>query len=137
MDAGPGYQVTPYRGAHTGGYTGYRYTPVRSDIRPLSIVYDRIVKASVCSQHFLFQSHEVRLALQREGCVEYLSSEQAVSAVTPSVLRSSGYRPDTPQGLEVRVRGDSAPLVSWQRVMCASSYELWYGSLDQEEKDSG
>ena len=79
----------------------------------------------------------MRLALQRDGCVEYLASEQAVSAVTPSVLHSSGYRPDTPQGLEVRVRGDSEPQVSWQRVMCASSYELWYGSLDQGETDSG
>ena len=79
----------------------------------------------------------MRLALQHEGCVEYLASEQAVSAVTPSVLHSSGYRPDTPRGLEVRVRGDSEPLVSWQRVMCASSYELWYGSLDQGETDSG
>ena len=96
-----------------------------------------MIIAPVCSQYFLFQSHEVRLALEREGCVEYLASDQAVSAVTPGVLHSSGYRPDTPRGLEVRVRGDSAPLVSWQRVMCASSYELWYGSLDQGETDSG
>ena len=79
----------------------------------------------------------MRLALQHEGCVEYLASEQAVSAVTPSVLHSSGYRPHTPHSLKVRASGDSAPLVSWQRVMCASSYELWYGSLDQGETDSG
>ena len=87
--------------------------------------------------HFPFQSHEVRLALSRDGCVEYLASEAVVAPVTPEALHSSGYRPDTPRGLGVRVRGAGEPLVSWEPVLCASSYELWYGSLDQGETDSG
>ena len=32
---------------------------------------------------------------------------------------------------------DNVPLVSWQPVRCTSSYELWYGSLDSGETDSG
>ena len=53
------------------------------------------------------------------------------------LVHSSGYRPDTPRGLGVVTTGAGAPLVSWEPVLCASSYELWYGSLDQRETDSG
>ena len=53
------------------------------------------------------------------------------------LVHSSGYRPDTPRWLGVVTRGAGAPLVSWEPVLCASSYELWYGSLDQRETDSG
>ena len=87
--------------------------------------------------HFPFQSHEVRLALSRDGCVEYLASHTVLAPVSPETLHSSGYRPDTPRGLRVVTRGAGAPLVSWAPVLCASSYELWYGNLDQGETDSG
>ena len=83
-----------------------------------------------------FQSHEVRLALQSDDCVSYLASDKLLAAVSPQVLHSSGYRPHTPHSLEVRLM-DNVPLVSWQPVRCTSSYELWYGSLDSGETDSG
>lgn len=82
------------------------------------------------------QSHEVRLALQNDDCVSYLASDKLLAAVSPQVLHSSGYRPHTPHSLEVRLM-DNVPLVSWQPVRCTSSYELWYGSLDSGETDSG
>ena len=68
--------------------------------------------------------------------MSHLASAQVLGPVTPQVLHSSGYRPNTPHSLEVSLR-DSVPLVSWQPVMCTSSYELWYGSLDSAETDSG
>ena len=83
-----------------------------------------------------FQSHEVRLALQSDDCVSHLVSDKLLAAVSPQVLHSSGYRPHTPHSLEVRLM-DNVPLVSWQPVRCTSSYELWYGSLDSGETDSG
>ena len=91
----------------------------------------------VQSLHLTFQSHEVRLALSGDGCVEYLASHTVLAPVPPEALHSSGYRPDTPRGLGVVTRGAGEPLVSWDPVLCASSYELWYGSLDQGETDSG
>ena len=78
----------------------------------------------------------MRLALRGQGCVSHLASDEVLAPVSPGVLRSSGYRPLTPHSLEVRLR-DSVPLVSWQSVMCTTSYELWYGSLDSGETDSG
>ena len=69
--------------------------------------------------------------------MEYLASETVVAGVSAAVLHSSGYRPHTPEGLRVSVRGESVPLVSWQPVMCTQSYELWYSTTDTEETDSG
>ena len=71
--------------------------------------------------------------------MEYLESERSVPPVSLEELSAAGYRPDTPLGLEVR-GGESSegePLVSWAPVMCTSSYELWYSSLDAGETDSG
>ena len=47
------------------------------------------------------QSHQVRLSLEKEDCVEYLYHEKNIGPFSSEEMETSGYRPESPTDLQV------------------------------------
>jgi len=79
---------------------------------------------------------DVRLALHKETCVEYLYKNKTLGPQSIEVLKMSGYRPDPPTNLRIKSiqgKSDVSVSVSWTPSHCTQWYDLYYQALDRSD----
>merc|ERR1711915_133652 len=78
--------------------------------------------------------HSVRVGVQRDDCIEYVSPVKSVGPATIEQIAQAHYRLKSPERLIVSPLTNKSVSVSWAQIECAHSYELWYESHDGEIK---
>merc|ERR1711915_425238 len=78
--------------------------------------------------------HSVRVGVQRDDCIEYVSPVKSVGPATIEQIAQAHYRLKSPERLIVSPLTNKSVRVSWAQIECADSYELWYESHDGEIK---
>merc|ERR1711915_98246 len=78
--------------------------------------------------------HSVRVGVQRDDCIEYVSPVKSVGPATIEQIAQAHYRLKSPERLIVSPPTKKSVSVSWAQIECADSYELWYESHDGEIK---
>jgi len=79
---------------------------------------------------------QVRLALHKNTCVEYLYNNKTLGPQSMETLKISGYRPDPPTNLRIKsLKGktDVSVSVSWTPSHCTQWYDLYYQALDRSD----
>ena len=80
------------------------------------------------------KTHSVRVGVNRDDCIEYVSPIESVGPATIEQIAQAHYRLKSPESLIVRPLTNESVSVSWAQIECADSYDLWYESHDGEVK---